>query len=804
MDLNGSNFICNENASLNTNFFDDIIYSNDNVNSTIGCFVGIGHSGNIIQSYVITVLSGLGLLSNIFLIFNLCIENKRNSKKGSMKILFQILPIFDCFSAIYWIVSSIIFPNAGEINKERRICSYFSILYLSVLTIDFVYINILFRHFKKINNNPIDGTLKTGKNMFIYLITSFASGIIISGIAFFFNLIGRSPMVSCLINTQTSIFNSLIFIPHLILLFYALFQVLGGLCCLKIFVYNEEIRNLYKRNCIYVLIFCLLHLPLFILIILSSFKDHFLAILSNNIITIIAPFLIYLTTILSSMIPLIMSLSRLSQRLTKFECFYKIFGCCMNKNTKERLRTRNRYSMMNNFSTELTMTLADKDILDWMDQHVIEYFMRDILIGIAYSIKNSKKFEDDLNILKTKKNFDTKKYIEHNINFLNYNLNDDTIKKSDFLDVNITEYAPKSFAYLRKEENIDIDEMIESFLPINNKEGIKESQGKSGSFFISTDDNKYMIKTLKEGEFHLLRESFLKNYIEYISENGDSLLCRLYGLYKLTMIKGQDFLLIVMRNVIGDYHKNITVKYDVKGCTYGRKVKIDDVPSYKIKNLTLKDINFIEMEKKIKLKEEYINPFVKSIRKDGKFLRQMKVMDYSLFLVKINLNDYEYSELFKNDSSKLEADSKNFVNVDIYDKMDTLSLNNLNLSLNVKSKNNYIHDCECFRIYMFPSTEDNTAYILSIIDYFQSYNIKKKLESTYKVGIKGTDSDTISCVDPIQYSKRFVYFMIKISGYKGNDIMIIDDNEKMDDKDEKLLNKINDYFNDDESDKLNI
>jgi hypothetical protein len=268
------------------------------------------------------------------------------------------------------------------------------------------------------------------------------------------------------------------------------------------------------------------------------------------------------------------------------------------------------------------------------------------------------------------------------------------------------------------------------------------------------------------------------------------------------MVKGQDFLLIVMRNVIGDYHKNITVKYDVKGCTYGRKVKIDDVPSHNIKNLTLKDINFIEMEQKIKLKEEYIKPFVNSINKDGQFLRQMKVMDYSLFLVKINLNDYEYSELFKNDSSKLEADSKNFINVDIYDKMDTLSLNNLNLSLNVKSKNNYIHDCECFRIYMFPSTENNKAYILSIIDYFQSYNIKKKLESTYKVGIKGKDSETISCVDPDLYSKRFVNFMTKISGYKGNDNVITKDYENLNDKDEKLLNKKNDDFDYDDKDKL--
>ena len=67
------------------------------------------------------------------------------------------------------------------------------------------------------------------------------------------------------------------------------------------------------------------------------------------------------------------------------------------------------------------------------------------------------------------------------------------------------EYAPKCFAYLRNLENIDINLMIESFLPKNNKQNIKQSQGKSGTFFIFTDDNKYMIKTLKTEEFELIK-----------------------------------------------------------------------------------------------------------------------------------------------------------------------------------------------------------------------------------------------------------------------------------------------------------
>lgn len=39
-------------------------------------------------------------------------------------------------------------------------------------------------------------------------------------------------------------------------------------------------------------------------------------------------------------------------------------------------------------------------------------------------------------------------------------------------------YAPKSFAYLRQIEHINIDEMVESFLPKNNTQGLKNPKVK--------------------------------------------------------------------------------------------------------------------------------------------------------------------------------------------------------------------------------------------------------------------------------------------------------------------------------------
>ena len=130
--------------------------------------------------------------------------------------------------------------------------------------------------------------------------------------------------------------------------------------------------------------------------------------------------------------------------------------------------------------------------------------------------------------------------------------------------------------------------MIQSFLPKNNTQGIKKSQGKSGSFFISTDDNKYMIKSLKSDEIDLIRGGFLSKYIKHIEKtNNESLLCRLYGMYNIMMTQKQEFLIIVMRNVIGDFKDNTVVQFDLKGSTYKRKANFD---MDNATNLVMKDL----------------------------------------------------------------------------------------------------------------------------------------------------------------------------------------------------------------------
>lgn len=118
--------------------------------------------------------------------------------------------------------------------------------------------------------------------------------------------------------------------------------------------------------------------------------------------------------------------------------------------------------------------------------------------------------------------------------FLESEIEQDTVLRK--YDAIITEHFPKLFHDLRKDDNLDNLEMLISLDPIKNKINmlkIKESEGKSGSFFFFSYDKKFIIKTVKSHELEVVLSSFMKKYYMLIKQNPDSLLTRIYGLYTI-------------------------------------------------------------------------------------------------------------------------------------------------------------------------------------------------------------------------------------------------------------------------------
>ena len=118
--------------------------------------------------------------------------------------------------------------------------------------------------------------------------------------------------------------------------------------------------------------------------------------------------------------------------------------------------------------------------------------------------------------------------------------------------VTIYEHAGSVFRDLRELEGITSREIINSLRPENNLKAIKgagESQGKSGSFFFFSQDKRFIIKTMNDGELATFKGMF-KDYQEYIKarQKKGTLLARIYGIFTVCLEDIVPVHLIMMAN----------------------------------------------------------------------------------------------------------------------------------------------------------------------------------------------------------------------------------------------------------------
>ena len=100
------------------------------------------------------------------------------------------------------------------------------------------------------------------------------------------------------------------------------------------------------------------------------------------------------------------------------------------------------------------------------------------------------------------------------------------------------------------------------------------STGKSGSFFYYSANGQYLVKTVSTHEYKFFR-SILKNYYLHVRDHPDTLISRIYGLYKIRFNKKQrnkryDIPFVIMNNLFCT-PKKIDLRYDLKGSVAGRR-----------------------------------------------------------------------------------------------------------------------------------------------------------------------------------------------------------------------------------------
>ncbi|EAZ40954.1 hypothetical protein OsJ_25436 [Oryza sativa Japonica Group] len=320
------------------------------------------------------------------------------------------------------------------------------------------------------------------------------------------------------------------------------------------------------------------------------------------------------------------------------------------------------------------------------------------------------------------------------------------------------DYCPQVFRTLRKLFKVDAADYM---LSLCGSEALRElsSPGKSGSFFYLTNDDRYMIKTMKKSEVKMLLK-MLPAYYNHVRSFENTLVTKFFGLHcvKLAGANQKKVRFVIMGNLFCSDH-SIHRRFDLKGSSLGRTT---DKPQTEIDQYTtLKDLdlNFI-----FRLKKQWFHEFQRQVDRDCDFLEQEKIMDYSL-LVGVHFRGNREKLLSEGstdyDINKISTPRLSRGNVDQC-LTDPNRWPKIKLGANMPARAELTarkNDLEP-QLIGEPTGEYYDAILyFGIIDILQDYDISKKLEHAYKSF--QYDPTSISAVDPRQYSRRFKDFIYK-------------------------------------------
>ncbi|CAN8269511.1 unnamed protein product [Cochlearia groenlandica] len=360
------------------------------------------------------------------------------------------------------------------------------------------------------------------------------------------------------------------------------------------------------------------------------------------------------------------------------------------------------------------------------------------------------------------------------------------------------DYCPMVFRNLREMFEIDAADYMMS---ICGNDTLRElsSPGKSGSVFFLSQDDRFMIKTLRNSEVKVLLR-MLPDYYNHVETYENTLITKFFGLHRIKPSSGQKFRFVVMGNMFFT-DLRIHRRFDLKGSSLGRssdKVEIDE--NTILKDLDLSYLYFLE--------PSWREELLRQLEIDSKFLEDQNIMDYSLLLgVHHRAPEHLRSQLVRSRSiTTTDMLEKNLII--LMDETDTIADDTLSyrqgLVLVPGESDNIVtgphirgsrlraavaghEEVDLLlpgtarlqiqqgvnmpaRAELIPGREDKYKQILheccdvvlylGMIDILQAYNMTKKIEHAYKS--LHFDSLSISAVDPTFYSQRFLEFIKKV------------------------------------------
>ena len=162
------------------------------------------------------------------------------------------------------------------------------------------------------------------------------------------------------------------------------------------------------------------------------------------------------------------------------------------------------------------------------------------------------------------------------------------LSNDSFASVRYKSYSGSVFARLRQLSGVGDEAFVSSLAGAPYTDWIANSA--SRSFFFFSQDRRYMVKCITVEELRFLTAR-LQDYYQHLRAHRDSLLIRVFGLYRITGATGSSSRLyaMVMQNILYSQHR-IHRRFDIKGSSHVRQAR----PGERQQSTpVLKDVDFL-------------------------------------------------------------------------------------------------------------------------------------------------------------------------------------------------------------------
>lgn len=248
--------------------------------------------------------------------------------------------------------------------------------------------------------------------------------------------------------------------------------------------------------------------------------------------------------------------------------------------------------------------------------------------------------------------------------------NDRSPRTSEIGGVKFVSLAPKIFQNLRSLHSVDENEIITLFSVGNLAQkmlNVKLQSGKGGAFFVLPKDGKYLIKSINEEEYEVMKTISADLYMHYL-QYPSSFINPIYGCYALYLSESNEIepqYFVLMKNVLDIHRAQLPDKteilcFDMKGSSAGRsalddpkKILAAEIPE-SVQKETLKDEDFFLSFKRLEVMPVQGQSILNQLEKDAAFFSRFMLIDYSLLLFVMNIPYRSYVSTRRGISHKAE------------------------------------------------------------------------------------------------------------------------------------------------------